>query len=656
MEVTLAAFQKRYQYKAPADLIGKGGFSDVYKAWDTQDEQFVALKIATASAGEKYDLTNEVKKIKKLKHPNLIEYYDLYEVSTGTKDIHGHDLNYQVAVMEYAEGGTLGDLLKNKPLTNTEAEELAEGIIDGLAYLHANNITHRDLKPANILLTTKNGKRIPKITDFGLAKNTAAGNTASTMLVGTVEYMAPEFFKQAEGETTTAAADVWSIGVILLEALTGIHPFGKTTQGKNNEQIIYNILSADLNPSLQNLRAPFKELISRCLIREPKLRPQTAEELKGFLQNAPNDFSERTQIIDYKPQAKNVITPEPKWKKWGKALFDFDLRNGNWRKIIARELVTSLLICLISIILPLVVYVILLGGSKVNVHTLETQRATSQYSLDSIENITRFRPYEFSKAYFKWGKIDTSGCYTPIGLIYRSIGVGFVAPENLPIQFSPERNRKVPLSDLLWDDHDEIQNYRAFIDKVFTEFGDLELLEQSVKNAYKKHPSFKNYNITYEINSVSNLTLDGTDNLVLPKGAKLLPSYIPYSFVPFYYLPSEIVKKMNQPGWVEWFFKNRVDSLPDFKSYLVQHNAEIPIKFKKFMSSYFSRISDIAITDRIKQLNNKIDQANDLWGYVDKIERGAVSSIIGFTLFMILYPIRIFILIVIWALKTLRTN
>jgi serine/threonine protein kinase len=344
MEVTLAAFQKRYQYKAPADLIGKGGFSDVYKAWDTQDEQFVALKIATASAGEKYDLTNEVKKIKKLKHPNLIEYYDLYEVSTGTKDIHGHDLNYQVAVMEYAEGGTLGDLLKNKPLTHTEAEELAEGIIDGLAYLHANNITHRDMKPANILLTTKNGKRIPKITDFGLAKNTAAGNTASTMLVGTVEYMAPEFFKQAEGETTTAAADVWSIGVILLEALTGIHPFGKTTQGKNNEQIIYNILSADFNPSLQNLHAPFKELITRCLIREPRLRPQMAEELKGLLQNAPNDFSERTQIIDYKPQAKNVITPEPKWKKLGKALFDFDLRNGNWKKILARELLLALML------------------------------------------------------------------------------------------------------------------------------------------------------------------------------------------------------------------------------------------------------------------------------------------------------------------------
>lgn len=378
MEVTLAAFQKRYQYKAPADLIGKGGFSDVYKAWDTQDEQFVALKIATASAGEKYDLTQEVKKIKKLKHPNLIEYYDLYEVSTGTKDIHGHNLNYQVAVMEYAEGGTLGDLLKNKLLTHTEAEELAEGIIDGLAYLHANNITHRDLKPANILLTTKNGKRIPKITDFGLAKNTAAGNTASTMLVGTVEYMAPEFFKQAEGETTTAAADVWSIGVILLEALTGIHPFGKTTQGKNNEQIIYNILSADLNPSLQNLRAPFKELITRCLIREPKLRPQTAEELKGFLQNAPNDFSGRTQIIDYKPHAKNVIVPEPKWKKWGKALFDFDVRNGKWRKVLAREFIVFLIIIPLS--------VILLFASCIKHDYLFFHNQTIEYRVDYLYN------------------------------------------------------------------------------------------------------------------------------------------------------------------------------------------------------------------------------------------------------------------------------
>ncbi len=351
MEVTLAAFQKRYQYKSPADLIGKGGFSDVYKAWDTQDEQFVALKIATASASEKYDLTNEVKKIKKLKHPNLIEYYDLYEVSTGTKDIHGHELNYQVAVMEYAEGGTLGDLLKNKPLTHTEAEELAEGIIDGLAYLHANNITHRDLKPANILLTTKDGKRIPKITDFGLAKNLAAGHTTSTMLLGTVEYMAPEFFKQAEGETTTTAADVWSIGVIFLEALTGIHPFGKTTQGKTNEQIIYNILSADINPALQNLRPPFKELITRCLIREPKLRPQNATELKGLLLNIPNDFSERTQIIERKPLNKTTDKPISKWKKWGKSLFDFDLRNGKWKKVLAREFLVALILLPCSIFL-----------------------------------------------------------------------------------------------------------------------------------------------------------------------------------------------------------------------------------------------------------------------------------------------------------------
>lgn len=342
MEVTLAAFQKRYQYKAPSDLIGKGGFSDVYKAWDTQDEQFVALKIATASADEKYDLTNEVKKIKKLKHPNLIEYYDLYEVSTGTKDIHGHNLNYQVAVMEYADGGTLGDLLKNKPLTHTEAEELAEGIIDGLAYLHANNITHRDLKPANILLTTKDGKRITKITDFGLAKNTTAGNTASTMLVGTVEYMAPEFFKQAEGETTTAAADVWSIGVILLEALTGIHPFGKTTQGKNNEQIIYNILSANFNPSLQNLRAPFKELITRCLIREPKLRPQSAEELKGVMLRVGDAFAERTQIISTKQKILKAETGKSKWQRLITALFDFDVRNGKWRNVLAREFLLAL--------------------------------------------------------------------------------------------------------------------------------------------------------------------------------------------------------------------------------------------------------------------------------------------------------------------------
>ncbi len=675
MEVTLAAFQKRYQYKAPADLIGKGGFSDVYKAWDTQDEQYVALKIATASAGQKYDLTQEVRKIKKLQHPNLIAYYDLYEVSTGTKDIHGHDLNYQVAVMEYAEGGTLGDLLKNKPLTHTEAEELAEGIIDGLAYLHANNITHRDLKPANILLTTKDGKRIPKITDFGLAKNLAAGHTTSTMLVGTVEYMAPEFFKQAEGETTTTAADVWSIGVIFLEALTGIHPFGKTTQGKNNEQIIYNILSADLNPVLQNLRSPFKELIARCLIREPRLRPQNAGELRGLLHSSGDAFSERTQVIDRKQIVTAKEKPIAKWKKWGKALFDFDVRNGNWKKITARELLISLSIGIVSVILSLFLGLILFGVSKSRVYTLSSEKVALQSSLDSTENISKYRPYEFSKAYFKWGKKDTSGCNTPIGIIYRSIGIEKIELVNVPHKIS---HYKLPLGD--WDDKDEIKNYRAFIYEIMHTYSenhfknvenrmsDLELLEQSMKTTFKGDSRFKGYNIINEINSVSNLSLDRTENFVLPTGAKLLPTYIPYSFVPYYYLPVEIKMRINEVGWVEWFFKNRVDSLPDFKSYLLQHNANTPVKFKKFMSSYFPRtfnnyifveipfLFDVAISDRIKQINYEIKEANGLWGYNSDKTVAAVSWIIGLTLFMILYPFRIFILLLIWAIKTLRTN
>ncbi len=305
MEVTLEAFRKRYQYESPKDLIGKGGFSDVYKAWDTQDEQFVALKIATASPGEKYNLVSEIKKIKKLKHPNLINYYEVYEVSTGTKDIHGNALNYQVAVMEYAEGGTLADLLKKRILKYTEAEEMAQGIINGLAFLHSNNITHRDLKPANILITHKDCKPIPKITDFGIAKDNTLGNTASTLLVGTVEYMAPEFFNEGANQKVSSAADVWSLGVIILEAITGIHPFGKTSQGKNNEQIIYNILSSDINPGLQNLHAPFKELVTRCLIREPNLRPQNAEELNGFLHKTEDNFAERTQIITKPKPIKN---------------------------------------------------------------------------------------------------------------------------------------------------------------------------------------------------------------------------------------------------------------------------------------------------------------------------------------------------------------
>lgn len=344
MEVSLQSFKKRFTYDPQKDLLGKGGFGEVYKAYDTEDHIFVALKISQGTTDDKYNLINEIKRFKKLSHPNIVKHIEAYEVNTGSSDIHGKPIAYHVGILEYANNGTLADLLKKGTPDYRIIEDLAKDIIEGLAYLHSENIIHRDLKPTNILLFSEGEKLRAKITDFGIAKRTDA-TAASTQLVGTVEYMAPEFFSTGN---ITPAADVWSVGVMLLEALTGTHPFGKTTQGLSNEQIINNILNKDLGTATQNLLPPFKEIITRCLLRETNLRPQSAAELKGLLQQSGDTFSEKTQVIDTKQKATVTEKSKSRWRRWVAALFDFDVRDGKWKKILAREFLLILFVVVIT--------------------------------------------------------------------------------------------------------------------------------------------------------------------------------------------------------------------------------------------------------------------------------------------------------------------
>ena len=338
MEVSLQSFRKRFTYDPQKDLLGKGGFGEVYKAYDNEDHHFVALKISQGTADDKYNLVNEVKRFKKLHHPNIVQHIEAYEVNTGSTDIHGKPILYHVGILEYADGGTLADLLKKGTPDYRVIEDLAKDIIEGLACLHSNNIIHRDLKPSNILLFSEGEKLRAKITDFGIAKRTDA-TAASTQLVGTVEYMAPEYFTTG---IITPASDVWSVGVMLLEALTGTHPSGKTSQGISNEQIIANILNKDISTAAQNVTEPLKGVITRCFLRETNLRPQSANKLKGLLLQKGDAYAEKTQVIRVKSNTVAAEKSKSKWKRWVKALFDFDVMGGKWRKVLAREFILIL--------------------------------------------------------------------------------------------------------------------------------------------------------------------------------------------------------------------------------------------------------------------------------------------------------------------------
>jgi serine/threonine protein kinase len=305
MEVTLQSFKNRFTYDPQKDLLGKGGYSEVYKAFDNEDQIYVALKIYQGDADSKYNLSNEIRKFKKLRHANVIEHIEAYEVVTGNNDIHGNPIKYQVGILEYANAGTLADLMKSGKLIGKEneaqLESIAKDIIAGLDYLHSKNIIHRDLKPSNILLFKDGDKLTPKICDFGIAKIMDNATAVSTQLVGTIEYMAPEYFRTDIGEIGKES-DLWSMGVILLEATTGKHPFGKANEGYTNGQIINNILSKEkINLNLIQ-DASILEIVSGLLIANP---------LDRHYKNIGTERKYQNEQI----QNPTEINSKPKWFK-----------------------------------------------------------------------------------------------------------------------------------------------------------------------------------------------------------------------------------------------------------------------------------------------------------------------------------------------------
>jgi serine/threonine protein kinase len=196
--------------------VGRGGMGIVYKARDLQADRLVALKMLKsgpgASARGRARLRHEADAISRLKHPNIVQLFDVI------------DCDQQVCLaMEFVGGGSLARLVRGQPRPPAEAAECVRKLADAMQYAHEHQIIHRDLKPSNILLT---GDGNPKISDFGLAKrlDDDTSRTQSGTVLGTPDYMAPE---QAEGKVRDIgpAADVYSLGCILYELLTGRPPF-----------------------------------------------------------------------------------------------------------------------------------------------------------------------------------------------------------------------------------------------------------------------------------------------------------------------------------------------------------------------------------------------------------------------------------------------
>ena len=267
--------------------IGEGGMANVYLGYDTILDRNVAIKILRG------DLANDEKFVRRfqrealsassLSHPNIVEMYDV-----------GEDDGLYYIVMEYIEGKTLKQLLKKRgSLTLSESIDIMLQLTDGMAHAHDSYIIHRDLKPQNIMI--QDDGQI-KITDFGIAmalNSTQLTQTNSVM--GSVHYLPPE---QAAGKGSTIRSDIYSMGIIFYELLSGSLPF----RGESAVEIALKQMRDPL-PSLrdENKEIPqsIENIILKATAKNPKNRYHDAKEMHQDLLTALNDERMNEPIYQY---------------------------------------------------------------------------------------------------------------------------------------------------------------------------------------------------------------------------------------------------------------------------------------------------------------------------------------------------------------------
>jgi serine/threonine protein kinase len=282
-------FRKRFIYDQDS-LLGEGGFAKVYKAYDRQFDETVALKFYTKTELQKYDIISEMRNSRRFTHKNIIRVHDARVVRFTNSFGIAEDV--QVGILEYANAGNLEDFLKTTP-SEEDFKRVVLGILHGLNYLHTEKrVIHRDLSPDNILMIKDQDIWIPKIADFGISKQidlktmNMGGNKVSSELVGKMEYMAPEQFDPKKygvrGQITTNV-DLWSFGIILTEVFTESSPFGDRNTAQSPMQIMHNVLHNSIPSEVNKIPEPYCKVIKSCLIKDANKRVQSSQDLINII-------------------------------------------------------------------------------------------------------------------------------------------------------------------------------------------------------------------------------------------------------------------------------------------------------------------------------------------------------------------------------------
>ena len=253
--------QQLQQYKL-VDFLGRGGMGTVYKAWDTQLKRHVAIKMITAGEHshpeELRRFRREAEAVARLQHPSIVPIFEI-----------GEDNGLPFLVLEFIPGSPLAKKLTGKPWPTRDAVELVATLADAVQVAHLAGVVHRDLKPGNILITeaTDDAGSTAHITDFGLAKLTEADKTESGIFMGTPSYSSPE---QAAGRAREIGpvSDIFSLGSILYELLTGKPPFRGETLVETLNLVMHN---EPVPPQTENPKVP-RDVQTICLKAMAKTR------------------------------------------------------------------------------------------------------------------------------------------------------------------------------------------------------------------------------------------------------------------------------------------------------------------------------------------------------------------------------------------------
>ncbi len=282
-------------------VVGRGGMAEVYRARDLRLDRIVAVKTLREDLARDQTFQarfrREAQSAASLNHPSIVAVYDTGEDTSPTSHV-------PFIVMEYVDGRTIRDLLRDdRRLLPERALEITDGVLRALDYSHRAGIVHRDIKPGNVML---NRQGEIKVMDFGIARavaDTQATMTQTAQVIGTAQYLSPE---QARGERVDARSDLYSVGCLLYELLTGRPPF----TGDSPVSIAYqHVREAPIPPSRVDPDLPdwADPIVLRAMEKDPADRYQSAADMRSDIQRALSGFP----IAAAMPMTASYAHPSP---------------------------------------------------------------------------------------------------------------------------------------------------------------------------------------------------------------------------------------------------------------------------------------------------------------------------------------------------------